>query len=45
MFGGRGQPIEFADLLPFPPSPKYLSEEESEFFLDKFFAKVEKNAQ
>jgi hypothetical protein len=43
--GSGGQAIEFVDLLPFPPSAKYLSEEESEFFLDKFFGKVEKNAQ
>jgi hypothetical protein len=36
MFGGsRG--IEFTDLLPFPPGNKYLSEDESEMFLDRFF--------
>jgi hypothetical protein len=39
MFGGsRG--IEFTDLLPFPPGNKYLSEDESEMFLDRFFNKV-----
>lgn len=38
--GSGGQAIEFVDLLPFPPSNKYLSEEESEMFLDRFFNKV-----
>jgi hypothetical protein len=40
MFRGSGQALEFVDLLPFPPSNKYLSEEESEHFLDRFFGKV-----
>jgi hypothetical protein len=40
MFGGRGQTLEYTDLLPFPPDGnKYLSEEESELFLDRFFNK------
>jgi hypothetical protein len=40
MFRGSGQALEFVDLLPFPPGNKYLSEEESEHFLDRFFGKV-----
>jgi hypothetical protein len=38
--GSGGQAVEFVDLLPFPPGTKYLSEEESEMFLDRFFNKV-----
>jgi hypothetical protein len=38
--GSGGHAVEFVDLLPFPPGNKYLSEEESEMFLDRFFNKV-----
>jgi len=40
MFNRSGQSVEYVDLLPFPPGNKYLSEEESEHFLDNFFGKV-----
>jgi hypothetical protein len=41
MFSRQGaQTVEYADLLPFPPGNKYLSEEESEHFLDSFFGSI-----